>query len=352
MSLHSQGKSGENITRFEEFRPMSNIIGIDVSKASLDCAYLRDADQKRAKRIGCYNQVRCFAALVAWAEARSALPITSLAFVIEPTHIYHEQLVQFLHNLGATVYLVNPGRVRKFAEGIGILSKNDLVDADLLVRYGLMARNLIAWVPVPQELNDLRSLLNRLDVLERNLRSELNRQEKIGKTMVFHRLEQQSIARAVKRLKAEIITFKRAIGQCIKSTSSLQRNFNLLLTIPGVGAKTAWVMMVILGSRTFRSAPEVASFLGLNPIEKRSGKSQYRRPRLSKSGSGHYRQQLFFPAMVATRKNPDIQALYERLLAADKTKMCALGAAMRKLVHICYGVVKNQTPYQVQTIPS
>jgi len=328
---------------------MSNIIGIDVSKASLDCAYLRDPDQKRAKRLNCHNEVSCFAALVAWAEARSGLPVQSLAFIIEPTHIYHEQLVQFLHNTGATVHLVNPGRVRKFAEGIGILSKNDLVDADLLVRYGLMARNLIAWVPMPQEFNDLRSLLNRLDVLERNLRSELNRQEKAGKTMVFHRLEQQSIARTVKRLKAEIITFKRAIGQCIKSTSSLQRNFNLLLTIPGVGAKTAWVMIVILGSRNFRSAPEVASFLGLNPIEKRSGQSQYRRPRLSKSGSGHYRQQLFFPAMVATRKNPDIKALYERLLAADKTKMCALGAAMRKLVHICYGVIKTQTPYQVQT---
>ncbi|MCP4046360.1 MAG: IS110 family transposase [Gammaproteobacteria bacterium] len=331
---------------------MSIVIGIDVSKASLDCAYLRDADQSRAKRKTCQNNVGCFPSLVAWAEAKSELPVQALAFIIEPTHVYHEQLVQFLHNTGATVYLVNPGRVRKFAEGIGILSKNDLIDADLLTRYGLLARNLIAYVPVAQEVNDLRSLLNRLDVLERNLRSELNRQEKVGKTMVFHRLEQQSIARAVKRLKAEIITFKRAVRECIKSTPSLQQNFNLLHTIPGVGAKTAWIMIVILGSRAFRSAPEVASFLGLNPIEKRSGKSQYRRPRLSKSGSGNYRQQLYFPAMVATRKNPDIQALYERLLAADKSKMCALGAAMRKLVHICYGVVKNQTPYQVQTIPS
>jgi len=331
---------------------MSNIIGIDVSKASLDCAFLRDAEQKRTKRLRCENDVSCFASLLAWATARSGLPVQALAFIIEPTHVYHEQLVQFLHKAGATVYLVNPGRVRKFAEGIGILSKNDLVDADLLTRYGLIARNLIAWTPVAQELNDLRSLLNRLDVLERNLRSELNRQEKVGKAMVFHRLEQQSIARTVKRLKAEIITFKRAIRQCIKSTTVLQQHFDLLCTIPGVGAKTAWVMIVILGSRDFRSAPEVASFLGLNPIEKRSGNSQYRRPRLSKSGSGHYRQKLYFPAMVATRKNPDIKDLYERLLAADKTKMCALGAAMRKLVHICYGVVKNQTPYQAQTIPS
>ncbi len=54
--------------------------------------------------------------------------------------------------------------------------------------------------------------------------------------------------------------------------------------------------------------------------------------------------------MVAARKNPDFKALYERLLAADKTKMFALAAALRKLVHICYGVVKNQTPYRPQTI--
>ena len=66
---------------------MSNIIGIDVSKASLDCAYLRDADQDRAKRKTCHNEVRCFAALVAWAEARSGLPVQALAFIIEPTHV-------------------------------------------------------------------------------------------------------------------------------------------------------------------------------------------------------------------------------------------------------------------------
>ena len=116
---------------------MSNIIGIDVSKASLDCVYLRDPDQKRVKRLRCQNEVSCFSSLVSWSETKSDLAVPSLAFVIEPTHVYHEQLVQFLHNTGATVYLVNPGRVRKFAEGIGILSKNDLVDADLLAGLNL-----------------------------------------------------------------------------------------------------------------------------------------------------------------------------------------------------------------------
>ena len=194
---------------------------------------------------------------------------------------------------------IRPWCIRKFAEGIGILSKNDVIDADLLARYGLMAKKWMAFEPAPQEINDLRSLLNRLDVLEKNIRRELNWLEKAGETLTFHRLEQQSITRSIKRHEAEI-----------------------------------------------------AFFLGLNPIEKRSGKSEYRKPRLSKSGSTHYRQALYFPAMVATRKNPDVQALYERLVVAGKPKMCALGAAMRKLVHICYGVYKNQQPYQPQVSPT
>ena len=197
----------------------------------------------------------------------------------------------------------------------------------------------------------LKSLLNRLTTLERDLRKELNRQEKISKTNTLHRLEKQSMQRTVRYLEIEIKRFKKHISQVIESNSSLQRDYELLLTIPGIGARTAWTMLVILGSRRFASAPEVASFLGLNPIEKQSGKTQYRRPRLSKAGNGRFRQSLYFPAMVATRKNPDIKAQYDRLLAAEKSKMCALGAAMRKLVHICYGVLKHQRPYEVQVQP-
>ena len=280
------------------------------------------------------------------------MPRQSLAFVIEPTNIYHEQLVQFLHSKGTTIYLVNPGGVRKFAEGIGILIKNDVIDADLLARYGLMAKKLIVFEPAPQEVNDLRSLLNRLDVLEKNLRREFNRQEKAGKSLTFHRLEQQSITRSIKRHEVEIASFKNAARDCVNASPWLQRGAELLTTVPGVGEKTAWLLIVILSSRQFKSAAEVASFLGLNPIEKRSGKSEYRKPRLSKSGSTHYRQALYFPAMVATRRNPDVQALYERLVEGGKPKMCALGAAMRKLMHICYGVYKNQQPYQPQVSPT
>ena len=337
---------------------MSNIIGIDVGKMSLDCAWLRDLDQDKPKRKKVENSPQGFKSMLTWAQDVSGLAASELSFMVEPTGIYHEFLVQFLYQHQATIYLVNPSMVRKFAAGMGILSKNDLkdcdsyrslvIDADMLTRYGLLNRKLQPYQPEAQEISDLKSLLNRLDTLERDLRRELNRQEKISKSSTIHRLEKQSMQRTVRYLETEIKRFKKHISQIIESNSSLQKDYELLLTIPGIGARTAWTMLVILRSRRFASAPEAASYLGLNPIEKQSGTTRYRRPRLSKAGNGRFRQALYFPAMVATRKNPDIKAQYDRLLAADKTKMCALGAAMRKLVHICYGVLKHQRPYEVQ----
>ena len=337
---------------------MSNIIGIDVGKMSLDCAWLRDLDQDKPKRKKVENSPQGFKSMLTWAQDVSGLAASELSFMVEPTGVYHQLLVQFLYRHQATVYQVNPARVRKFAAGMGILSKNDLIDADMLTRYGLLSRNLLPYQPEAQEISDLKSLFNRLDTLERDLRRELNRQEKISQSSTIHRWEKQSMQRTVRYLETEIKRFKKHIGEAIKSTASLQKDYELLLTIPGIGAKTAWSMLVVLRSRRFASAPEVASYLGLNPIEKQlqdsascrslSGMTRYRRPRLSKAGNGRFRQALYFPAMVATRKNPDIKAQYDRLLAADKSKMCALGAAMRKLVHICYGVLKHQRPYEVQ----
>jgi hypothetical protein len=81
-----------------------------------------------------------------------------------------------------------------------------------------MAKKLIAFEPAPQEISDLRSLLNRLDVLEKNVRRELNRLEKAGKTLTFHRLEQQSITRSIKRHEAEIVSFKNAARDCVNAS--------------------------------------------------------------------------------------------------------------------------------------
>ncbi len=100
-------------------------------------------------------------------------------------------------------------------------------------------------------------------------------------------------------------------------------------------------------NKQFSQASQMAAFLGLVPKHSESGLFKGK-SRLAKNGSSDIRAKLYMPALVAIKHNPDIKAQYERLLANGKCKMQAVCAAMRKLVHICFGVIKHQQSYQAK----
>jgi len=202
------------------------LISVKQLWTALTCA---TRSKKKAKRKSCINQGRGFNSLLIWSKKITGLAIQELSFVIEPTGIYHESLVNYLYGLGATVLLVNPGKVRKFAEGIGFLSKNDIIDAEVLTRYGYMATKLIVWKPAPKEVRELQSLLKRLNTLEKELQREQNRQEKMQECLEAHPLEKRSIKKSIKRLGEEIKQFKEHIRHHIKETKSLRKGYDLLL---------------------------------------------------------------------------------------------------------------------------
>jgi len=156
----------------------------------------------------------------------------------------------------------------------------------------------------------------------------------------------RSLANHLASLNREIARLKQAIDDHINRHPGLRADRERLLSIPAVGDKTANRMLAVLHSRKFTRAEQVAAFLGLVPVEHQSGSSIQRRPRLAKSGDAKTRAGLYTAAIVATQNNPHVRALYTRLCAKGKAKMAALGAAMRKLVHLCFGVLKHQTTYQ------
>ncbi len=149
-------------------------------------------------------------------------------------------------------------------------------------------------------------------------------------------------------LETEQKRLDKLIEEHINNHKNLKENKVLLKSIPGVGKVVATRMLMLMGSREFKSASQCAAYLGLVPVERLSGTSVKGRSRLSKAGNPAIRAKLYMAAVVATRYNPDIQAQYERLTKKGKSKMSALGAAMRKLVQICFGVLKHQKPYQTQ----
>jgi transposase len=135
---------------------------------------------------------------------------------------------------------------------------------------------------------------------------------------------------------------KQQIRDHIDGHPGLRDQARLLESIPGVGAATIAQLLAVLGDLTrFKSARQLAAFLGLTPRQRQSGSSVLGKTRMAKMGHSQLRKALFFPAIVATRFNPLVRAFAQRLAQAGKSKMAIIGAAMRKLVHIIFGVLKS-----------
>jgi transposase len=333
MKLHEQA----------EYREM-NIIGIDVSKLKLDCAWLKESNKIKAKAVA--NSPEGWQQLVAWAQTNTGSEIGGLHFVMEATGIYHENLAAWLYDNGANVSVVNPAHVKHYAQSLGVQAKNDKKDSAVLARYGQREQPSL-WQPAPAEVRTLKALLSRLAAVEKDLQREKNRQEK---AIVADTPDTvlKSITHMIGLFEAEQAALEKLIDEHIKKHKKLKDNKVLLESIPGVGKVVSRQMLMVLESHQFASASQCAAYLGLVPVQKESGSSLKARPQLAKNGNPRIRAKLYMATVTATRHNPDIKAQYERLTGKGKSKMSALGAAMRKLVQICYGVIKHQQPYQPQ----
>ena len=147
-------------------------------------------------------------------------------------------------------------------------------------------------------------------------------------------------------LEQEIAAIQQQIREHIEQHPDLKQRRDLLTSIPGVADTTAAAILAELGQMNqFSAARQVAAFAGLVPKIRQSGSSVRGRSTLSKRGSSRLRHSLYFPAIPAMRFNPLVRALAERLRERGKAKMVIVAAAMRKLLHIAYGVLKSGKPF-------
>lgn len=249
-----------------------------------------------------------------------------------------------LAQAGVAVSLVSPAQLRRFAQGLGVHTKTDACDSAVLARFGA----LLApphWHAPPGRVRELRALLARRDAVAEDLQRERNRAEKLLAIDTPARVH-QSLQEAIAFLQAELKALQEAIDEHIGGDPELARIWSLLTSIPGVGQHVANHFTALLAGRDFTSAEQVAAYLGLVPAAWQSGSSVKGRLHMTKAGPAHLRRLLYMPAVVATRLNPHVQALYARLLAKGKCKKSALGAAMHKLAQLCFGVVRTGQPYQ------
>lgn len=323
-------------------------IGIDVSKDKLDCSLLKQREPLKVKTKVFKNNSHDHEKLIEWSLTNTKQAIGDIHFVMEATGVYHEGLAYYLHEAGAKVSIVNPAHVHNYAKSLGKRTKSDKKDSVVISRYAA-THPLQAWEPEPVEIRQLQSLLRRYESINKDIIRENNRLEK-SELVRDAQPVVDSIQIVLTELDKEKKRLEKLIDDHIDSHPQLKRDKQLLTSIPGVGEIVSKYMMVLIRGHQFKSAKQCSAFVGLNPVLYESGSSVRGRAHLSKAGDSIIRSKLYLAAVVATQYNPDIKFQYTRLLTSGKTKMSALGAAMRKLVQICFGVLKHQTQYQSQTL--
>jgi transposase len=313
---------------------MDAVLGIDIAKAKFDVA-LRAPDG-RVRRKSCANTPAGFRDLEAWLRRQE---VTRVHACLEATGTYGEALATWLYDAGHRVSVVNPLVIHAFAASQLSRTKTDRTDAALIARF-CATQDPSLWTPTPREIRELQALVRRLDALHEMRTQETNRLASGAATTAVAR----SITTVLDTLTDEIAAVQQQIRDHFTHHPGLRNQRDLLISIPGIGETTAAVLLAELFDKRYSSARQAAAFAGVVPRIVESG--TMRRPgRLAKIGPGRVRKALYFPALTALRCNPTLQSLRGRLRAKGKVPMVIIGAAMRKLIHLAYGVLKSQRAY-------
>ncbi len=321
------------------------VFGCDVSKATLDIAWFGEESGRWFILSNIPNTRAGYRKLLQWMRKTCAAQVQDMSLVIEATCVYHQPLAEYAYTAGVTVFVTNPGRAAEHARSQNRLNKTDKLDAQGLQHYGRHLQKCHEYVPHSAPVQGLQALLSRLRQLNDDLQRERNRLEKVPFVPGSQPLS-ASLKRHIKCLEKEKGRIQAQIDALINEHEPLRHVQKRLLSIKGVGPLTSQALIPLLYRDQFTDARQLAAYLGLTPVHKHSGTSLHKRGRLSGRGNRYLRAKLYMPAVCAIRYDPAMRARYLELIARGKAPKQALTAIMRKLIHVCYGVVKNDQDYQ------
>lgn len=262
---------------------------------------------------------------------------------MESTGLYGLDLALALQGeKGIEIMVANPRSVRHFGEAMMKRSKTDPIDAKLLAEYA-QRMPFHAWQPPSKAARQLCAIARAIHQLTEINTMQKNQLHAAGSTVTTPTIIVKELRRSLAHQERAIQRLMKEAMHVLKSDPLLQKRFQLLLGIDGIGELSA---VQLLGELVLIPADcdvrQWVAYAGLDPQQYKSGESVERKVRISKAGNRHLRRALFMPALVAVRHNPHFRAFYRQLLAKGKLKMVALVAIMRKLLHGIYGIFKSQ----------
>lgn len=312
----------------------NDTLGVDVSKDGLDAHRLSDGASRRFA-----NDKTGHKAFVRWFCERPAERV-----VFEPTGPYHRAFERALGAAGVPFAKVNPRQARRFAEATGKLAKTDRQDAAMLARMGALLQ-LPTRPPRSEIVLELKELHVAREALVKDRTAAKNR----GQVLILSLLKRQNVQR-LDQIERQIAAVEAAMRDVVNSDAELSARFDILTSIPGVSAITAFALLVEMPELGTLEAGEAASLAGLAPMARQSGRWTGRS--FIRGGRAGLRQALYMPALVAMRFNPDLKIKYRQLVAAGKPAKVAIAAIMRKLIVLANALLRANRPWEPRTLTS
>jgi transposase len=311
----------------------SGNLGIDVAKDKLDVELQNNGSTWQATFA---NTVKGIGSLVKWMTGNG---VTGAVHVcMEATGRYNEMVAEKLYELGHAVSIVNPVQIKRHSQKQLRRNKTDKVDAHVIVDF-CMKENPRLWTPPPPEIKELQALYGRYDDLVTMKVQETNRQKAGVHSASLTASLKASIAFFVKQIKQVV----QQIAVHIKQYPELQKRCKLLESIKGIAIHTAG-RLVAFQIETFENAPALAAYAGVTPRNNDSGKTS-KPARMSRVGHAELRKALYMPALNSLRSNPVIKRLAVRLKKRGLKGRQIVVAAMHKLLHLAFGVLKTGVPF-------
>lgn len=300
--------------------------GIDVSKRFLD------AHSDELGRARFPNDRDGVAALLEWLGGDAVVGL-------EATGSYHCLAAETLAGAGVAVHVYNPRQVRDLARGLGFLVKTDRVDAKVVCACLRLVES--PFVPRSEAGKELREVSRQIQYLIR-LRSDLKKKlaaPGLGAVVA------ESIARQIRSLNLEVRALEDAWKELLGRSPLHRERFELLLSVPRIGVKTARVIASELPEDLGRfSRRQLAAYFGLAPYDRQSGDSNRRARMLH--GNSRLRQPLFTCATLAAFADPECRAFAQRLKAKGKHHLTVVCAVMHKLARRAIAVLLRNTPWE------
>lgn len=326
---------------------IGNIMGIDVSKDTLDCHLYLQRQQLDAVP----NSVQGFKQIAKWLKKQCKGDTKEVLVVMEHTGIYTYGLEQYLYK-EEIAYVKRPALDIKRSLGM-VRGKTDKADAKFISKYGWMRKEeLTPMKPVSDKLVELQHLMNYRDKLVADRASYQARikelEGQIGKKL-NPKISDSSIY-IMQVLEQEIKELERAIKERLKEDHGLQTNYELATSVVGIGFATAIHFIIATENFTrFSDARKLICYCGVAPFRHESGSSIRGKTKVSHLANKKLKSLLTMAAICAVRFDKDLKAKYEQKVAEGKPKMSVINIIRAKLIERLFTVVKRQSKYEIRT---